>query len=71
MINLGHPGDTADGMMRLYEAVIVADTELKKIMKELPVFYRRDDVLGECLPPFIEHQRRCTLIFMSHKAGPV
>ncbi|KAE8151317.1 hypothetical protein BDV25DRAFT_152784 [Aspergillus avenaceus] len=62
----GHPSQTPDGVKRLYEKVIQADTELRSIMKKVPVFFRSDQ-LDHTLPPHILQQRKVTLLSLSHK----
>ena len=40
MCRAGHPDESQDGLRRLYDEVISADSELKKIMQNLPIFFR-------------------------------
>jgi hypothetical protein len=69
MFNLGHPSNTSDGMVKLYEEVMFADSQLKKIMTEMPIFYKENTVGGERLPAYITHQKQVLLIFLAHKAS--
>ncbi|SPO07705.1 uncharacterized protein DNG_10400 [Cephalotrichum gorgonifer] len=67
LCSLGHPSKMVDGLRKLYEEVIIADSELKKIMKRMPVFYREDNANLDVLPPHITQQRRVMLLSMCHK----
>ncbi|KAE8377608.1 hypothetical protein BDV26DRAFT_304886 [Aspergillus bertholletiae] len=67
MLTLGHPGQSQDGLVKLYEEVIHADSELKKIMKHMPRFYREDGVVDSQLPPHIAQQRQAAMMSMAHK----
>ncbi|GAM34098.1 C6 transcription factor [Talaromyces pinophilus] len=69
MFNLGHPSNTSDGMVKLYEEVMFADSQLKKIMTEMPIFYKENGVVDGQLPAYIIHQKQVLLIFMAHKAS--
>lgn len=42
MCRVGHPDESQDGLRRLYDEVISADSELKQIMQNLPTFFRGD-----------------------------
>jgi hypothetical protein len=41
MCEVGHPGSGHEGLLRLYEQVVWADTELKKNYRDLPDFVLR------------------------------
>lgn len=69
MFNLGHPSNTSDGMVKLYEEVMFADSQLKKIMTEMPIFYKENGACGGQLPAYITHQKQILLVFMAHKAS--
>ena len=69
MFNLGHPSNTSDGIVKLYEEVMFADSQLKKIMTEMPFFYKENGVADGQLPAYIIHQKQALLIFMAHKAS--
>ena len=40
MLRLGHPDKSQDGLRKLYDEVISADSELKQMMQNLPMFFR-------------------------------
>lgn len=39
MCRVGHPDQSQDGIRRLYDEVISADSELKQIMQNIPTFF--------------------------------
>lgn len=66
MCRVGHPDESQDGLRRLYDEVISADSELKKIMQNLPTFFR-----GNCHEQHearnIEQQKCILQLAIAHK----
>lgn len=69
MCKIGHPLETRDGLRKLYEVVLQADGELKKIMSEIPVFFRVTTVSSNEVPAHVHNQSRVLLLTMAHKVG--
>lgn len=64
---LGHPAQIPDGERRLYEEIIKADTELRKIIKRMPIFFRECRPQDNTLPSNILQQKEVTQLSLSHK----
>lgn len=64
---LGHPDRVPDGERRLYEEIITADTELRKIINRMPIFFREQRIQDKTLPVHILQQREVTQLSLSHK----
>ncbi|KAJ5419427.1 C6 transcription factor [Penicillium crustosum] len=64
---LGHPDREPDGERRLYEEIIIADTELRKIISRMPIFFREKVSQDKTLPAHIVQQREVTQLSLSHK----
>lgn len=66
---LGHPSRVSDGERKLYEEIIMADTELRKIIDRMPIFFRQYNPHDENLPSHILQQKEVTQLSLSHKVS--
>ena len=70
MCSLGHPNKSDDGLRKLYDEVLHADIEMKRIMKEMPRFYHDDEtVQPRGLPEHVVHQKHVGVLSFAHKVG--
>ena len=70
MCSLGHPSRSDDGLRKLYDEVLHADIEMKRIMKEMPNFYRDDaTVQPGGIPEHVVHQKHVSVLSFAHKVG--
>lgn len=67
MCHLGHPHKSKDGLRRLYEEVLRADAQLKRLMQEMPNFYHDNVDKSPGLPQHVSHQRQVILLTLAHK----
>ncbi|CAI7663202.1 unnamed protein product [Penicillium bialowiezense] len=64
---LGHPSRVSDGERRLYEEIIRADAELRKITDQMPTFFRQHRPQDKALPAHVLQQKEVTQLSLSHK----
>lgn len=67
MCKIGHPLETRDGLRKLYDVVLQADSELKKLMNEIPAFFHITTANSNELPVHVQNQSRVLLLTLAHK----
>lgn len=67
MCTLGHPNKIQDGLRRLYEEVLLADSELKHIIQDLPPFFRHGESSQEPSSATAIQQKQILHLSNAHK----
>jgi hypothetical protein len=54
MCAAGHPGNTREGVLRLYDQTVWADTELKQRYSDMPMFFQSRDRCSSDIPDYVK-----------------
>lgn len=71
MCKIGHPLESRDGLRKLYDVVLQADSELKRLMSEIPAFFRIATASNLELPVHVNNQSRVLLLTLAHKVRKI
>lgn len=70
MCRHGHPGSKPNGVRKLYDEVLVANTELQQIWHKRPPFLRADAPIKPEWPASVVHLRRAFTISFARSVSP-
>lgn len=67
MCAVGHPGDNREGILRLYEQTVWADTELKRLYKEMPGYFQNKEWGSSETKHYVKQLYSVHLLSTAHK----
>lgn len=69
MCAAGHPGQNREGILRLYEQTVWADTKLRQRYKEMPNFFQDTGSVSSELPSYVKQIYSIQLLSTAHKVA--